>query len=191
MLIIVLFTVNLFAGDTFTANAEKSKIDWHGAKVTGEHNGTINLKSGQLMVENGMLIGGSFEIDMNSIVNLDLEDKEWNAKLVNHLKSDDFFSSATYPVAKFEISEVSELKKSDSDHNIMVKGNLTIKNKTNSIEFPASFKLEGENAMASAKIVVDRSKFDVRYGSGSFFDNLGDKLIYDDFDLKINLVAEK
>lgn len=131
--------------------------------------------------------GGSFEIDMQSIKNTDIENEEYNQKLVGHLKSDDFFGVEKYPKASFVIKEVDQ-KNASKYH---VKGDITIKGTTKSIEFPVEISMMDDKAVASASITIDRSEFDIRYGSGSFFDGLGDKMIYDDFTLDVTLVAAK
>ena len=165
---------------TTSINVEKSVINWKGYKVLGSHTGTIQVKSGNLDWEDDKLIGGSFEIDMNTIACTDLEG-EYAGKLVGHLKSDDFFGAAKYPMAKFEITNVVSRGKT-GDYKVM--GNLTIKESTQPVSFNAMVK----DGMASGKMTIDRSKFNVRYGSGSFFDNLGDNTIYDEFDIEVNLV---
>ncbi|HBH21859.1 MAG TPA: lipid-binding protein [Cytophagales bacterium] len=175
------------AKNEYKANKEESKIEWLGKKVTGEHNGHITLKDGTLEMEDGKLVGGEFVIDMTSITNEDLKDEEYNAKLVGHLKSDDFFGVETYPTASFVITEVSQ--KSNTKYDI--KGDLTIKGKTHAIEFPAEIVMLDDQVVSTATIIIDRSKYDVKYGSGSFFDGLGDKMIYDDFELSVRLVANK
>jgi len=178
-----------FAQEKYDVDISNSMLEWEGRKVTGEHNGTINLKSGSLHMENGRLSSGEFSIDMTSIVNLDLEDQEYNKKLVDHLKSDDFFSVETYPVAKFKVTDVKNYRDSETEANYLVIGDLTIKGITHSIEFPAVVKSENGKVTASAKIEVDRSKYNVRYGSGSFFKGLGDKMIYDNFTMNVLLTA--
>ena len=171
----------------FGVNSEESKVKWLGKKVTGEHFGTIEIANGDLEFDGDKLTGGSFEIDMKSIKNDDLENEEYNQKLVGHLKSDDFFGVEKYPTAKFVISDVKQ--KSATKYHVV--GDITIKATTKSIEFPVEISLSGSKAVASASITIDRSEFDVRYGSGSFFDGLGDKMIYDDFVLDVSLVASK
>ncbi len=170
---------------TYTVSTEQSTIVWKGYKVTGEHTGTINLKSGTLEFDNGRLVGGRFEIDMTSIQDTDLTGK-WKTKLENHLKSDDFFGVEKYPVSTFVIKKVAP-KGTPDDYKIV--GDLTIKGITKEIKFYAHVEEDGGQVKATAKITVDRTEFNVRYGSGSFFDNLGDKTIYDEFDLEVNLVA--
>jgi polyisoprenoid-binding protein YceI len=185
----------LFAGNA-TANTpadmaemkvdvEKSNVEWVGRKVTGKHNGSIDIKMGKLEMKEGTLSGGHFVIDMTTIVNFDLEDPDTNKKLVNHLNSDDFFSVASYPTSEFKITHVSM----EDDGSYRVRGDLTVKGKTHPVEFPAKVEMKDGMMMAEAEINVDRAKYDVRYGSGSFFKGLGDNLIYDDFTLKVNLVA--
>ncbi len=168
-------------------NVDESKVVWLGKKVSGEHTGNINLSTGNLQFEGDALIGGSFEIDMKSITNTDLEDTEYNEKLIGHLKSDDFFGVENFPNAKFVISNVIHQAK----NKYQVNGDISIKGVTKSISFPAEVYFAGSKATISASLTIDRSEFGVKYGSGSFFDNLGDKMIYDDFTLNVTLVASK
>lgn len=189
---VLLLSVAVFAftgveDGTYSVSVSDSEVTWLGTKVTGEHNGTIDLKAGNLEVVNGELKGGMFLIDMTTITCLDIEDAETNGKLVGHLKSDDFFSVSNFPEAKLEITSVKS-KKSDNG-NYMIKGDLTIKGITKPVEFPAQVNIEGKNVSAKATIVFDRSEYDVRYGSGSFFEGLGDKMIYDDVELGVNITA--
>ncbi len=172
---------------TYKVDTTASNIIWNAEKVTGKHTGTVKIKNGNLQVDHGKLIGGSFEIDMNSITNIDLEG-EWATKLVGHIKSDDFFGVDKYPTAKFVITRAIP---QDTKGNYKIIGNLTIKEKTNEITFKANVAEAGGSITATGDIVVDRSKFDVKYGSGSFFDNLGDKTIYDEFGLKVSLVGKQ
>ncbi len=171
----------------YNVDLTSSNIIWKGYKVTGEHTGTVKLKNGSLQITDGKLSGGSFEIDMNSITDTDLEG-EWAAKLVGHLKSDDFFGVDKYPTAKFVITRAIP---QDTKGNYKVIGNLTIKETTKEIKFPVSATETNGVVTATGKVTLDRSEYNVRYGSGSFFDGLGDKTIYDEFDLNITLVAKK
>jgi polyisoprenoid-binding protein YceI len=155
-----------------------SKVIWKGYKVTGSHEGTINLKSGFLTFNDNKLTGGEFVMDMNTIVTTDLQG-EYKGKLEGHLKSDDFFGVEKHPTAKLVISKVDATGK----NSYKITGNLTIKGITNVITFDLS--VYGNKANAALKI--DRTKYDVRYGSTSFFDNLKDKAIYDEFDLVADL----
>jgi len=164
-------------------NLNQSKIEWTGEKVTGEHNGTIEIKEANLKMKDNAIVSGKFVIDMTSLTNTDLTDAEYNQKLVGHLKSDDFFSVEKHPTAELVISESSAFVNNEAT----VKGNLTIKGITKPIEFKAT---KNGNSM-DAMIIVDRTKYDIRYRSGSFFEDLGDKMIYNDFILKTNLVISE
>ncbi len=174
----------VFMLSAFTINevekvmVKDSSITWVGKKVTGKHNGTINLESGYFNMNGDQIVGGEFVIDMTSITVVDLQAGKGKEKLEGHLKSDDFFGVANHPTAKLEVTKAT---KNGDTYTVM--GNLTIKNITN----PITFELNKNGNKATAEVVIDRSKFDVRYGSGSFFDNLGDKTIYDDFNLTVNL----
>ncbi len=173
--------------DSYKVDTNESVINWKGYKVTGQHYGTVKIKEGSLEYTDGMLSGGSFAIDMATITVGDLEG-EYKGKLENHLKSDDFFGVKNFPTAQFVITEVISRGK-PGDYRIS--GNLTIKETTKPIKFNASVTEEGGKQVATADITIDRADYDVRYGSGSFFDNLGDKTIYDEFDLQVKLVAAK
>ncbi len=172
---------------TLSVNVAESKVVWLGKKVTGEHTGTIEIGQGDLEFANDKLVGGSFEIDMKSMKNTDIENDEYNQKLVDHLKSDDFFGVEKFPKSTFVIKNVEQ--KSNTRYH--VSGDITIKGITKSIEFSVELTMVDSKAVASTSITIDRSEFDIRYGSGSFFDNLGDKMIYDDFTLDITIVANK
>jgi polyisoprenoid-binding protein YceI len=172
--------------ETLKVSVKDSKINWTGAKVGGSHNGTIQLKDGNLEITDGVLTGGNFTIDMTTIVNEDLTG-EYKGKLEGHLKSDDFFGVEKYPTASFTIT--SAVPQGPGKYKIT--GDLTIKGITKEIKFPAVLEENGGNYIATADITVDRSEYNVRYGSGSFFDGLGDKVIYDDFDLSVSLTAAK
>jgi len=177
----LLMGLTSFAQD-FKANVSKSELKWTGKKVTGEHWGFLSLKEGKLSLKNNKITSGEFTIDMNSINCKDLTDETYNQKLVGHLKSDDFFGVEKFPTAKLVITESGAFVKDEATVN----GKLTIKGITNPVTFTA--KKNGNTYVAM--ITVDRSKYDVRYGSGKFFDNLGDNMIYDDFTIEVKLVLE-
>lgn len=169
-----------------TLDPEESTLRWDGYKVTGQHHGSVELKSGELTFEDGLLKSGRFVVDMPSIEVHDLEGDS-RTKLENHLKSDDFFGVSKYPKATFEIVKAVPY---GTNGLYKIEGELTIKNTTKPIKFEAQLNDKGGMLTATADIEVDRSEFDVRYGSGSFFDNLGDKTIYDEFDIKVKLVGQ-
>ncbi|MEL7587867.1 MAG: YceI family protein [Prolixibacteraceae bacterium] len=164
------------------ADTEKTQITWLGKKVTGQHNGTIKLKSGTMTVEENAIVSGKFVIDMTSLENVDIADSESNQKLVGHLKSDDFFGVDKYPEATLAITEKAEFT-GDQAH---VKGDLTIKGTTHPVEFHVT----RDGQVYTTKVTVNRAKYNVRYGSKSFFNDLGDKVIYDDFEIGVKLVTE-
>lgn len=175
---------------SYKVDASSSQVEWVAKKVTGQHNGVVTLQEGSLEYTDGSLSGGSFVVDMTSITVLDLEGGV-KAKLEGHLKSPDFFAVEEFPTATFTITKViprgiaGEYK---------VEGDLTVKGITQSIKIPV-IKLEeseeGVKTIEAISLTLDRSEFDVRFGSGSFFSNLGDKTIYDDFELTINVSANK
>lgn len=178
---LILITGTMNAQDRLVADNEKTTLHWLGEKVMGEHNGTIKLQDGWLSWKDDRIIAGEFTIDMTTI-----KDDDGNATLEKHLKSDDFFGVASYPVSKLVITESTPFDKGTGQVN----GNLTIKGITNPIEFKAAMQKKDDGTWFFANIVVDRTKFNVRYGSGTFFDNLGDKTIYDEFKLKVNLLMK-
>jgi len=180
------FTANN-VGERISVDTVKSIISWKGYKVTGEHSGVLKVKNGNLDFDGKTLTGGSFEIDMTSLTVTDLKAGQGKEKLEGHLKSGDFFGIEKFPIAKFEITKVVS-RGTVGAYKII--GNLTIKETTQQIKFNTSIKESNGVKTATADLTIDRSEFDVRYGSGSFIDNLGDKTIYDEFDLSINLVLK-
>ncbi len=180
LVLVTLFTLSFttIEKEKKEIKTDKSKVVWKGYKVTGSHEGTIAIKSGALVFEDDKLTGGEFVIDMTTINTTDL-DGGMKGKLDGHLKSDDFFGISNHPTATLVFTDVKSSGKNAYD----VTGDLTIKGKTNPINFTMS--IYGNKATASLK--VDRTKYDVKYGSTSFFDGLKDKAIYDEFDLVTDL----
>ena len=172
------FSFTTIEKDKKEIKTESSKVVWKGYKVTGSHEGTIDIQSGALDFDGDKLIGGNITIDMTTLVSTDLEG-EYKGKLEGHLKSDDFFGVETHNISTLEFTDVKASGKNSYD----VTGKLTIKGKTNSVKFTIS--IYGNKATANLK--VDRTKYDVKYGSASFFDDLKDKAIYDEFDLVADL----
>ena len=169
------------AQEKLTADTEKTTLSWLGEKVLGQHTGTIRLQSGWLGWKDNRIVSGEFTIDMTTI-----KDNDSNQKLEGHLKSVDFFGVEKFPTSKLFITGSDAFDKGTA----VVRGNLTIKGITNTIEFKASMQKKEDGTWFYANIIVDRSKYNVRYGSGSFFDNLGDKTIYDEFKLKVSLLVK-
>lgn len=186
LLVIMMFMTTTLMMQSFTTvnnpvvkkGVEKSTVEWKAYKVTGSHYGTVDLKSGELEFDGDELMGGRFVMDMTSIECLDLTG-DYKAKLEGHLRSDDFFSSESFNDAMLVITNVERTGKNSYD----ITADLTIKGIKNSVTFPAS--IYGNKANASIK--VDRTKYAIKYGSGSYFSGLQDNLIYDEFDLVIDL----
>ena len=159
-------------------NTSESNIQWVGKKVTGQHNGTINLQSGVLEMTAGVLSGGQFEVNMTTISCQDLSG-EYKNKLDGHLKSDDFFGVESFPTASLVITKTEK----KMENHYAVTADLSVRG----ITHPVNFEMHLANNTASSKVIIDRSKYNVKFRSGSFFENLGDNLIYDDFELEVVL----
>lgn len=166
----------------YMANPLNTLIEWTGSKPTGQHFGTIMLQSGVFTVNDGKIDSGKFIINMSS-----LKDYDGSARLEGHLKSADFFDVENHPKGKFEVTGFEE-----ADGKMMLTGNLELKGKKNPVSFPVSLSEKDDIfTITSEKFTIDRSKWNVRYGSKSFFDDLGDKFIDDDIELKIIVNAKK
>jgi polyisoprenoid-binding protein YceI len=177
--LITFFSIQSFSFiEKETIDVSSPKIVRKAYKVTGSHEGTISLKSGKLNFINDKLIGGDFKVDMNSILCTDLSG-DYKSQLEGHLKSKDFFNSKNHPNSTLTFTKVKPINK--NSYNIDAE--ITIKGKKETISFVAS--VYGNKATGVLK--VDRTKFDIKYGSGSFFAGLGDNLIYDEFDLIIDI----
>lgn len=186
ILITVLIVLPLSAQKKLPADPAATKITWTGKKLGKEHFGTINLKEGFIHVEKNAITGGEFLVDMTTVKNIDIEDEKMNGMLVGHLKSDDFFGVEKYPAAKLVLTGSSKFVNGKAT----VKGLMTIKGTTNPVEFTVQEAAAGGLKTYKAVITVDRSLYDVRYGSGKFFTDLGDKAISDEFTLEVTLVAK-
>ena len=161
-------------GEKKEIKTENSTLTWKGYKMTGSHYGTVAIEAGHLVFNEGELSGGEFVVDMTSLVSDDLTG-EYKGKLEGHLKSDDFFGTEKHPTTKLVFTKVERSGKNSYN----VTGDLTIKGKTS----PVNFELSVYGNKANATMKVDRTTYDIRYGSASFFDDLQDKVIYDEFDL--------
>lgn len=188
---VVIFTFGIATAEKkhetqLTVNTSLSKIGWMGKKVTGQHNGNIQLKSGTIILGHNTITGGSFEIDMTTINTTDLTG-ELKGKLEGHLKSNDFFGVDKFPTATVKII----IAEKGNGDNYNITGSLTLRGITQVIAFPATVLLKGDKLTAVATIIIDRTKFGIKYGSGSFFEGLGDKMISDEFEIKLNIAAAK
>jgi len=175
---IILISTGLLA-QTYHLKSNQAELKWTAKKVGGSHYGFIKLKEGSLLMDHDQITNGTFVLDMKSISNTDIESEQYKKKLIGHLNSDDFFSTEKFPEATLNITESTPFENNEAK----IKGDLTIKGITHPIEFVANHM----DHKFRAKITVDRSKYDVKYGSKSFFENLGDKLIYDEFTIDVTI----
>lgn len=162
-------------------NPAESKLVYVGKKVTGEHTGEVKLAKGHLNFKGETLTAGEFEIDMTSIVNNDITDKDYHQKFLDHMMSEDFFNTAKFKTAGLKIKSA----KKGKDNKYAITADLTIKGVTAPVKFDAVVTKE----KATAKVVFDRTKYGIKFKSGKFFKDLGDKLIYDDVTLDVALVG--
>ncbi len=186
LVVAFMFSTVLSAQD-YKVNTAKTVVNWEGSKVVaGSHEGTIQVKSGNLLLKEGLIVSGKVVVDMTTIIDTDLEGA-MKEKLEGHLKSDDFFGVDKFPEASLEVKESERI----DGNKIRVKGMLTIKGSTNPVSFESSVDKVDETMLFEGNIKIDRSQYDVRYGSGKFFDNLGDKAINDIFTLEFKLLLVK
>ena len=176
----------------YQVDAKSSTVTWEGTKVTGAHNGDIAISNGMITVSDGLISAATVIIDMTTINTLDL-DGGAKESLDGHLSSDDFFGVETYPTAQFELLKLNPLRGGENGANFSATGKVTIKGRTDEVTFPVKVDMSNGGARISGEMILDRSQFDVRFRSKSFFDakKLGDKLIYNDFTIGFELVAGK
>ena len=182
----ILIGFNIQGQETYIISPENSTIEWVGEKVSGAHSGYINLQNAFFLFEEEKFVGGEFNINMNSIKCTDIENPKYAGKLEEHLKDVDFFNTSKYPNSNFKITNIIF-----DGTSYMITGDITIKEISQEITFPAQFENDGDLFYANATLNIDRTKHDIKYGSGSFFDDLGDRMIYDEFTLKIHLQGSK
>jgi polyisoprenoid-binding protein YceI len=168
-------------GSSYALVQEESTMEWRGGKITGaEHYGLVDISNAVIMAtDEGEITKANFTIDMTTVRSTD---NGGNEGLDTHLKGDDFFAVTMYPEARFEMTTIADG---------VVTGNLTIKDTTQVVSFPATINMEGDRLMATADFSIDRTDFGVTYGSGNFFKEIGDKAINDDMMFTLNIVAEK
>ena len=172
---------------SMSVDTENSFVKWTASKVTGTHYGKVMVKSGNLEYTDGSLTGGTVVMDMTSITVEDIQGKGAE-RLAGHLRSPDFFGVEENPTAEFKITNVVSRGKAGE---YRITGDMTIKGFTEEVKFNTVLTEEGNSSAGVATITLDRTDYDIRYGSGSFFENLGDRTIYDEFELEINLIANK
>ncbi len=172
---------------TYNVDAAASKITYVGKKVTGEHTGNVSVKSGTLAFQGDAITGGEILVDMNSLTSTDITDKEYNAKYVGHMKSPDFFDTTKYPESKLVIKNSKKVAE-----GLEVTGDLTMIGQTKPVTFVVTdLKKTDSVVTGKSNLKLNRTLWGLKYGSGSFFKNLGDKAINDEFTLAIELTAKK
>lgn len=177
-------TTSLQDADTLWIDKLASDVQWIGRKVTGEHNGHIQMAGGFIVKNKGKLESGEILMNMQSITVDDIENPKWNQKLVTHLKDNDFFNSEKYPTAKFVFNR---FKGKGADTH--VSGEMTIRDKSVPMNLILNMVVDTDSSYATGNINIDRTLFDIKYGSGSFFEGLGDQMIMDEFSLKFKVIA--
>ncbi len=182
-----LFAINPVHTFDVKVDVKNSNVHWKGSKVSSSHEGDVKIRQGFLVIDHGKLAGGQFFIDLNTISCTDLQGKK-AASLVDHLKNDDFFDVENYPLAILSINKVEHIE----EFNYSITANLTIKDKTHPITFTARVPIKGSQFEATAKIVIDRTKWGVIYKSGNFFKDLAaNRIIKDEIEFDIRLVSQK
>jgi polyisoprenoid-binding protein YceI len=169
----------------FAIDTRESVVTWKGSMQIGSdyHTGYVYISKGELMIENGQLVGAAVEVNMNTIED---DGHRSDNNLIKHLKDPDFFDVIKFPISTIEIAKV----ESEKGENI-VAGNLTIKGITHPVSFPAKIEIKDGIVKANGRLVIDRTLWDVRYNSGKFFDNLKDQAIADSIEFDIKIVAKK
>ena len=192
LLSILLFSI-VNASNVYNLNPKSSSIEWVGSKITGKHNGTIKLNSAEVILDDKKIISGIFIVNMLTIKNLDIESLEYRGYLENHLNSEDFFNTEVYPTAKLVILNQIEPDSSSKalGYNSIINCSLTIKGITNQVSIPSKVSVHNNHATAKGSIDINRTLYDIKYKSKSFFPNIGDKLIYDHFTLNFIINVDR
>ena len=178
-------SISLHVGDEKYIKIDKkeSVVTWKGSSVEGAHTGYVYISKGELMIENGELMGGTVAVDMSTIEG---DDHRSDNNLIKHLKDPNFFDVKKFPSSTIAITRAS-INAEDNE----ITGNLTIKGITHPVSFPAKVEVNDGIVKANGKLVIDRTKWDVRYKSGKFFDNLKDQAISDSIEFNMQIVAKK
>jgi len=194
MMILILILSFCFSA-SYKIDIDNSSIQWIGRKVTGEHDGNVQILYGNVRsykdTDMSDVIRGNFVVDMTTITNTDIKNEKYRNYLVEHLKNEDFFDVTHYSRATLKILDNSPLKSNDNNYNNLFKAEITIKGITKLIEFPVEVKFMEDKAIAVGRIMVDRTLFGIKYKSKSFFPDMGDHFIYDDFELNFLIHANK
>ena len=194
-MIFFLLVLSLVYSDSYKIDVENSKIQWIGRKVTGEHNGNLEILYGNIRryldTDQTEVIKGKIVIDMTTITNNDIKSEEYKKYFVDHLNSTDFFDVTHFSRAELKILNNSIIIPENSQNNTKILAEITIKGITHKIEFPAKIKFLDNLAIAEGTIDIDRTLFDIKYKSKSYFPNMGDHFIYDNFTLSFLIQAKK
>ena len=177
----------LFAGNgkSFMVDVENTSLRWKGVKVTGSHWGYVTMKEGTVTMEGKNILAGNFSVELSSMTEESMGDSPWKPKLLNHLKSDDFFDVANHPTA--------HLKLASAVYNqgvFLIQGDLTIRGITHSVEFPAVIRFSDLGPRATGQLKIDRIKYNMKFRSGKFFPEIGDKMIFDEFTVDFDVKAK-
>ena len=180
--------LSVFQPDTLNIDLQNSQIEWIGRKITGEHSGTLDLLEGWVTMKDSIIIDGKLIFDLTSIKNNDIESAEWRLKLEDHLKAEDFFHVDSFPQAILKIKGNNSFsKKNNLDSISLVYADLTIRGITNEISILFRLDKSENNLTAIGSVDIDRTLYNIKYKSGNYFFNLGDKIIYDDFTIKFTI----
>jgi len=186
IILFLFFNTIIFAHtNNYSVDIKKSNLKWTGSKITGSnHFGNISLSEGQIKIDHGKLVNAKFVVNMNTITCTDIKKEKKAQYLVDHLKNEDFFD-----VKNHENSRLNLIKAEKNDNGYKVLAELVIKGITKPVEFDLNMEKRDGTILFSGKLIFDRTKYDIRYGSGSFFDDLGDKAINDDVELEFRIIA--
>ena len=189
----LLYLSSIFALNTYSLDHTLSSLEWIGSKITGSHNGNIQFLSGEVLFDDKTILSGEIVVNMETIQNDDISSEKYKGYLVDHLKSEDFFNVDSFPHAHLVIlGNLEDIHKNkELEFNTLIRCNLTIKGITHTIDVPMMLNVYNNHAIASGTIDIDRTLYDIRYKSKSFFPDIGDKLIYDHFTLNFTIRANR
>ena len=196
----LLIVVSLsFSQIKYEVDIDKSTLHWYGYKITGQHDGNVNINNGYVVLNsNSSIISDAYiEMDMNSISVSDIKSEKWNKKLVDHLKDDDFFSVFDYPVSSLKIlgqvhsDNLVIYEKKDKNSEILYNCLITIKGIENIVRVPIAISESNGILFASGTIKLDRTLWDIKYKSQKYFASLGDRVIYDNFTIDFSLYVNE
>jgi len=176
------------SGIQYDINHDNSELRWRGTKPTGEHVGTVGISAAEVTVDENRITGGTIIVDLTTIVNEDLESEDMNSRLVNHLKSEDFFHVEEHPEARFELVSMEEISATETGMTHNLTGNLTMRGNTKSVSFPARVNISDNRIdITTNEFAIDRTQWDVNFKSKKIFAELKDDFIHDDINLQFDV----